>query len=851
MLKDLRHGFRTLLQAKGWTAVVVLSLGLGIGANAALFSAVNGLLLTKIPVTDPDSLVRLRYVGRHDMVNSSSDYGSIDRERYGGPDARVRTTFSYALYKQFLVDNKTMSDLAAFAPYGRLNVVVDGQAELANAFISSGNYYQLLGVGARMGRTLLPEDDHPTAPPVAVISSRYWHSRFGTEPNVVGKVVRVNDVPVTIVGVLTPEFTGVQQPIAVPPEIAIPLSLETQVGILAPNQKPRVEQPTYYWLQMMGRLKPGVTPEHVQGNLGGVFQSTARAGMDAYLKGLSDTERATSGNRNRTDVAQLRAEPGAYGIYDVNPTEKRSATILFVVVGLVLLIVCANVANLLLARATTRQRELSVRLSLGATRGRLVRQLLTESLLLASLGGALGIAVGYWGRQLLPSPPGQLPPLDWRVFAFVAAITLLTGLVFGIGPALRGTGINLNSALKETGRSVIGSRSWLSKVLLIVQVAVSLVLLVGAGLFLQTLSNLRKVDVGFNPQNLLLFRINPFLNRYDEARTSALYAGLMERVSAVPGVRGVAMSQPALLSGSVNSTGIYVQGRTYPTDRRQSIDNEIYRLVISPGFFDVMGMRIAMGRGFTDQDNATSQKVVMINETAARKYFPNANPVGQRFGTSPETTNQLEIVGVLHDTKYEGVRDEVKPTMYVPYRQTRMTSAVFEVRTAAAPLTTISAIREAARQIDPNLPVTDVSTQIEQVEGRLQQERLFAQAYSLFGGLALLLAAIGLFGLMSYSVSRRTNEIGIRMALGAQRRDVLGMVMRESMLLVAIGIVAGLVTAVAAKRLVTTLLFGLPPRDPGAILAATAVMLVVSLLAGFLPARRASRVDPMVALHYE
>ena len=851
MLKDLRHGFRTLLQAKGWTAVVVLSLALGIGANTALFSAVNGMLLTKVPVGDPDSLVRLRYVGRHDMVTSSSDYGSIDRARYGGPDARVRTTFSYALYKQFLADNKTMIDLAACAPYGRLNVVVDGQAELANAFISSGNYYQMLGVGARLGRTLLPEDDRADAPPVAVISSRYWHSRFGTDPDVIGKVVKMNNVPVTIVGVLLPAFTGIQQPIAVPPEVSVPLALEPQLAILSANQRPRVEQPTYYWLQMMGRLKPGVTPEQVQGNLAGVFHATARSGFDSYLKGLTDTERSASANRGRTEVAQLRAEPGARGIYDVNATEKRSAAILFVVVGLVLLIVCANVANLLLSRATTRQRELSVRLSLGATRGRLVRQLLTESLLLASMGGALGIAVGYWGRLLLPNPLGQLPPLDWRVFSFVAAITLLTGLVFGIGPAWRGAGINVNAALKESGRSVIAARSWLSKALLVVQVAVSLVLLVGAGLFLQTLTNLRHVDVGFNPQNLLLFRVNPSLNRYDDPRMATLYGALLERLGAVPGVRGVAMSQPALLSGSVNSTNIYVQGRTYNTARGVDLDNEIYRLVVSPSFVDVMGIPVVMGRGFTDRDDANAAKVVMINQAAAAKYFPNQNPIGQRFGSSPETTGQLEIVGVLRDTKYEGVREKVQPTQYVPFRQTRMTAAVFEVRTAGLPTAAMSAIREAARQIDPNLPLTDVSTQIEQVEQRLQQEKLFAQAYSLFGALALLLASIGLFGVMSYNVSRRTNEIGIRMALGAQRGQVLGLVMRESMLLVVAGIAAGLAIAFFAGRLVTTLLFGLPPRDPMTMFAAVAVMAIVSAFAGYLPARRASRVDPMIALHYE
>ena len=341
---------------------------------------------------------------------------------------------------------------------------------------------------------------------------------------------------------------------------------------------------------MMGRLKPGVTPAQVQGNLNGVFQSTARAGLDAYLKSLSDTERSSSGNRDRTRIPRLLAEPGARGIYDVNTNELQAVTTLTVVVVLVLLIVCANVANLLLSRATTRQKELSVRLSLGATRGRLVRQLLTESLLLAVMGGALGALVGYWGRALLPGFADHAPPLDWRVLAFIAVVTLTTGIVFGIVPALRGTAININSALKETGRSVVGGRSLLGKALLVIQVAISLVLLVGAGLFLQTLSNLRRVDVGFNPDNLLLFRVNPALNGYDETRMRAVYTQMLERLAAVPGVRGVAMSQPALLSGSINSTSIFVEGRSYPPGRQQGDDNSINRLVISSNFFDVMGI---------------------------------------------------------------------------------------------------------------------------------------------------------------------------------------------------------------------------------------------------------------------
>jgi predicted permease len=848
MLKDLRHAVRMLLQAKGWTAVVVLTLALGIGANTALFSAVNGMLLTKVNVREPDTLVRLRWYGkRNDMMTSSSEYGSVQRPQ----GIRMQTTFSYPMYQQFVAENKTMTDLFACAPYGRLNVVADGQAELASAFITTGNYYQLLGVNARIGRTILPEDDSPTAPPVVVISSKYWHTRFGTDPGVLGRNVSVNGVPATIVGVLPADFTGVQQPLGELPDVGVPMSMQPQLDTVPAKGPNRLAQPTYWWLQMMGRLKPGMTAEQVVGNLEGVFQSAARAGMDSYLKSLTDAERATASNQNRTELPRLKVESGARGIYDPNTNETRSLTILSVVVALVLLIVCANVANLLLSRATTRQKEMSVRLSLGATRWRLVRQLLTESLLLAAIGGALGVVVGYWGKQLLPGPPGQIIPFDWRILLFVAAVSAITGVLFGIAPALRGTGINVNAALKETSRSVIGSRSLLGKSLLVIQVAISLVLLVGAGLFVRTLSNLRHVDVGFNPQNLLLFRVNPALNKYDEKRMLTLYRDMLERLNSVPGVRGVAMSQPALLSGSVNSTSLFVQGRTYDRGRNVDHNNSINRLVVSPNFFEVMGIPIINGRALSDRDDATAPKVVVINEAAAKKYFPNTNPVGQRFGSSIETTNQLEVVGVLKDVKYNEVREPAPPTMYVPYPQTRLGNAVFEVRTAGAPAGVMNSIREVGRQIDANLPLTDVSTQIEQVERRFAQEKLFAQAYTLFGALALLIASIGLFGLMSYSVSRRTNEIGIRMALGAQRQDVLRLVMRESMILVALGVTAGVVIAISASSLVATLLFGLPARDPGTLVTAVVVMVAVSALAGYLPARRASRVDPMVALHYE
>src|SRR5262245_33736215 len=850
MLKDLRHGVRTLLQARGWTAVIVLSLALGIGANTALFSAVNGLFLRTLPVHEPDGLVRLKWSGKNDVTTSSSDYG------FSGTDAsgqNIRATFSYAMYRQFVADNRTMDDLFACAPYGSANVVVDGTAEIANAFISTGNFYRVLGLTANPGRTIVPDDDRPDAPPVAVISARFWRTRFASDPKAVGKVVQVNGVPVTIVGVISPQFPSVHTAFSDGPAIGLPLALDAQLSTLpppppgAPPRKPRLDDPTYWWLQVIGRLKPGVTVAQVQANLEGAFQHTARAHLDAYLTSLTPETRSNSRNRTRKDVPILRAEPGSHGVYDVNVSDARAVTILTVVVTLVLLIVCANVANLLLSRATTRQKEISIRLSLGATRSRLIRQLLTESLLLAVIGGVLGVLVANWSAQLLPGAVGHAAAIDWRVLSFALAITGATGVVFGIAPALRATALNVSAALKETSRSVAGTRSVLSKALLVLQVAVSLVLLVAAGLFLRTLHNLRSVDVGFNTRNLVLFRIYPGLNRYDDTRAAALVAEIKERVGTLPGVRAVAVSNVTLLSNSVNSTSIFVQGRSYTDDRqRDSINN----LVISPDYFKAMEIPLRSGRAFTERDNQTAPKVVVINETAARKFFANENPIGQHIGSSIETSGQAEIVGVLRDAKYDTVRGEVPPTQYVPYAQSRP-ATVFHVRTAADPAATIGAIREAVRKIDPNLPLMGVSTQVEQIDQNLQQEGVFAQAYAMFGGLAMLLASIGLFGLMSYSVARRTNEIGIRMALGAQRTDVLRLVMRESMALVAVGIVAGLTTALAASRLVASLLYGLAATDVPTLLLATMTMAVVSACAGYLPARRAARVDPMVALHYE
>jgi predicted permease len=850
MLNDLRYGLHVLAHAKGWTLVIILSLALGIGANTAIFSAVNGLLLKTIPVSDPESLVRLRSAGRNDMVTSSSGYGFTGQDALG---REIRATFSYPMFQQLQAANKTLVDMLACAPAGQATVVVDGHAEIASAFMSSGNYYRMLGIRAQLGRIIVPDDDRADAPAVAMISARYWRTRLGSDPQVVGKVVSLNGVPVTIVGVLPEEFTGIQRPLDDPPAFSVPLALDRQFmldpGGGAKEVRSRLDQPTNWWLQVMGRLKPGATAAQAQANFESVFQHTARAGLASYLASLSDKEQATAQNRERTDVPSLIVDSGAHGIYNPGPTEMRAASILSAVVVLVLLLVCANVANLLLSRAAIRTREISVRLSMGATRWRLIRQLLTESLLLSSIGGVVGVLVGYWGRRLLPGAANARGhELDWRVLLFVILVTALTGIVFGIMPALRATRLNVSAALKDSSRTVISSRSLLGKALLVVQVAISLVLLIGAGLFLRTLQNLRTVDVGFNPRNLVMFNLNPGLLHYDEARYRPFYTRLLEELRTTPGVRAATLTNVMLISGSVNSTSVYMHGATYTPGQRAP---EVNRIVAGPDFFETIGIPLKMGRAFTDHDSQKAPKVAIINEAAVRKFFGGENPLGRRFGSSPETTDEMEVVGVVRDTKYSEVREPPPPTMYVPHLQARLPRAVIEVRTAQDPVALVGAIREIVRRVDPNVPIIEIVTQMEQVEKRLEQEKLFARAYALFGALALAIAAIGLFGVMSYSVSRRTNEIGIRLALGAQRGDVLGQIMRESMILVIVGVVLGLGAALGTGRFIASQLFGLAPTDVITISVAMAVMLIVSTLAGYLPARRASRVDPMVALRYE
>ncbi len=834
--RDARLALRTMRRDKGWTAVVILSLGLGLGANTAIFGAVNGLLVSRLPaVDDPDSLVRLRHAGTNDMVTSSNDYGySAD---VGGRD--VRATFSFPMFRELQDANRTLVDLAAGAPLGQLNVAVDGAADVATGFVVSGNYFAMLGVPARLGRTLQPSDDAASAPPAAVLSDAYWRSRFDADPQAVGRDIHVNNFLVTVVGVLPPGYVGVQRPMDAAPDLTLPLVMFDR---LSAGRDERVEMATFWWLQLVGRLRSGVTSEQVRGNLAGVFRAAARGGLDAYLAGLSDEERAQQFNTTRRDVPDLIVDSASRGVYDAPENDTRVVGMLAGAVGLVLLLVCANVANLLLSRSTARQREMAVRQSIGASAGRLARQVLTETLLLAILGGAVGLLAGYGSRFLLPAQTGRTFAFDRTLVLFIAGVTMATGLVVGIVPALRARP-SLDAELRAGGRTVTRSRAALGRGLLIFQVTASLVLLVGAGLFLRTVDNLRRVDVGFDPRNLVVFRVSPSLAGYERDRIAALLDRLSSRVAAVPGVRAVSTSHLPLLSSASNTSSIYAARGNY---------HDMYRLVVTPSFFDTLGIPLTEGRGFGDRDTSTSPKVALVNQAAAAlDVFGGLSPVGQRFGYSPEENASIEIVGVVGDTKYNQVRTDPPPTIYVPFRQAPALAAFFEVRTAVDPLSVVPALRAAVHEIDSNLPLTSVSTQSELIEGRIVQERVLARLYSLFGGLAAVVAAMGLFGLMSYSLARRTNEIGIRMTLGAQPDRVLRLVLRESMTLVVVGVASGWLGALAAGRLIASQLYDLAPTDPTTAIGASILMLAVSAIAGYLPARRAARVDPMVALRCE
>ena len=839
--QDLRYGVRMLLRSKAFTAVAVLSLALGIGANTALFSLIDAVLLKMLPVKKPTELVLFNWLSGPRGMARSTDGTTTDDPATG---MRTSTSFSYLTFERFRDHNETLSGVFAFAPFEQLNVSVDGVAEVAGGQLVTGGYHDALDVRAMLGSTIMPGDDDHGSEPVVVISHRYWERRFARDPEIIGKKINVNNVPFTIIGVTPPEFFGTLQ-VGESPDLTIPMSLESQ---LRPRSQ-SLRQPWFWWVRIMGRLKPGVTAEQARANLEGSFQQSALEGWEAALAQFPGQAQ----NTQPPEMPRLRAGSGSQGLNELRSAYSQPLTILVVVVGVVLLIACANVANLLLSRAASRQKEIAVRLAIGASRWRLIRQLLTESLLLAILGGTVGVIFAYWGKDVLlalrPWGGGALIldlKLDLRVLGFTIGVSAITGILFGLAPALRATRVDLTPALKDNMRSLAGgSRSLLAKSLIVAQVALSLVLLICAGLFVSTLRNLQAVDVGFNRENLLLFRVDPRLSGYSGPQIASLYQRLTERIEAVPGVHSATISRHPLLSGARRSSSISVQGSA------QESNAVVYINLVSASFFETMEIPILVGRSLSPRDDERAPRVAVINQTMARKFFGD-NPIGRRFGFGgPEDAGKIEVVGVVRDAKYTSLRGETPPTAYTSYLQEAAGQMNFAVRTAADVSGLVPAIRDAVRDVDSNLPMFDIKTQRQRSDESVTQERLFATLASFFGVVALLLACIGLYGVMSYGVARRTNEIGIRMALGATAPRVTLMVMRETMLVVVIGVVIGLGAAVATTRFVATMLFGLAPNDLLTISVAVLLMIAVAALAGYIPARRASKVDPMIALRYE
>jgi len=864
LLQDLRYGARMLLKQKGVTAIAVLSLGLGIGANTALFSIVDAMLLKLLPVKEPQRLVLFQsLVARNFAYGSYSGNSRLDPET----GLQLGTSFPYVSYQRMLErqdGQSALSDIFAFGYVG-LNALADGQAEVVSGQTVTGNYHVGLGVQPSLGRLLTDDDDKPSANPVAVLSYRYWQKRFSGDAGVVGKQINLNNRAFTVIGVTPPGFDGAGQ-VGDTRDITIPLASEPQLN--ADPNRSRMYGAGSWWLRIMGRLKPGAAPERARAQLEAAFQQSIVEHRAARNTQALAAGRNAISPLDPKDYPRLVLASGSQGEMNERRRYAPSLYLLLGVVGVVLLIACANVANLLLSRASSRQKEIGVRLALGASRGRLIRQLLTESILLAVVGGALGMVFAMWIKDGLLAvsdwgPKALETKLDWRVLGFTLGLSLLTGIVFGLAPAWRATKVDLTPALKDSGRSSSGaSRSLLSRGLVVMQVALSLLLLVGAGLFVRTLLNLQRVDPGFNTKNLLLFSVSPSLIGYKDERLVQLYERMTERLEALPGAPKVTFSSSPLLAQNTDSSSFYLRGALAAAPdangrvRATGNSNVLYG---RENFLEAMEIPLLQGRAFNQQDDERAPKVVVVNQTFANRFFPNESPIGKRFTFDYKKPDEIEIVGLVKDAKYATQREETPPTCYLPWRQSvnSMGGANFQLRITGDPSAAIAAVRQAAREVDENLPLSGVKTRVEQADETLRMERLFAKLVTLFGLLAQQLASIGLFGVLAYSVSQRTHEIGIRMALGASQTDVLKMIVKQGMALSLIGVALGLGGAyVLTKYLeswmqLSRMLYGVRPSDPTTYGVVAVLLTVVALIACYLPARRATKIDPMIALRCE
>ncbi|MEW6127997.1 MAG: ABC transporter permease [Acidobacteriota bacterium] len=852
LIQDLRYAVRMLFKNPGFTAIAVFTLALGIGANTAIFSMVDAVLLKKLPVKDTESLVLFNWEAGKAFRNSGN------RGIFVGGFAEGRRGGSSFLSKSFETLQKTISenpdspvtDLFAFADLSRLNLAIDGSAEVKRGQVVSGNYFSAMGVNSIQGRVIGEADDDPAAQPVAVLSYRYWQDRFASDPAAIGKQILINKNSFTIIGVTPPEFNGSSQ-VDDRPAIFVPIA--TQAILEERPMADRPGKPGVWWLHLMGRMKKGATLEQARESLNSAFQSEALAMMPPPRNANEPAQLEVK------DYPQLVTKPGARGMWEVRSIYASRIYLLFGVVGFVLLIACANVANLLLARAAIRSPEITIRLAVGAGRWRLIRQLLTESVLLSAMGGAVGVVFALWGKDALVAiSDGQstLYPvevsyqIDWRVLAFTVLLSFLTGIIFGMAPAWRASNKDLTSSLKESGRSSMGtSRSRLSKGLIIAQVALSLVLLVGAGLFVRTLLNLQKVDVGFNQENLLTFTLQPGANGYKKERLVEFYKQLFERVEANPGVRAITFGTVPLIAHYINDNSLILPGETTQTPDQHITNVQEVR----ENYFSTMEIPLLQGRNFGSQDSEKAPKVAIVSQLLAEKFFPGENPIGKRVGFDEETLGKIEIIGIVRDITYNSQREERAPMIYLPWLQATDTlgEMSFAVRTVGEPTASAAAIRQTISEMDNTMPIREIKTQVKQSQEALAEERLYASLIGFFSLLSVLLSAIGLYGVLAYSVTQRFHEIGIRRALGANTGDVLRLIIWQGVKLVLIGLLIGGAGVFALTRIIENQLYNVSATDPLTISIVGGFLLMTALFACWIPAYRATKVDPMVALRYE
>jgi predicted permease len=943
LLQDIRYGLRVLRKSPGFAAVAILTLALGIGANTAIFSLIDAVMLRSLPVEDPSQLVLLKWGARtppdtHGYM-SAGDCTSNLRFGVENPAGNPSgCSFSEPMFQEIAKAN-VFSGTAAFANAGRMNLTGNGPATAANGQLVSGDFFRTMGLKPAIGRLLDTTDDTPTAAPVAVLNYGYWQSAFGGSRDIVGRTIELNGVAFTIAGVAEQRFTGITP--GSDYDVWLPLSDGERISTSGPFRwQNRQADAAFWWLTILGRVKPGTPRAQAQAIVSSLFRNEmlhgavpvfhgrdagggpgprpgpptggnaivrrqiATVGGPAPAGGGSPTGLPPPGASGAERVlmaaptgaapeggphpSAITSAPATLSKADDNPeitlvpaqsglTGSRTQYtnplyVLMLAVGIILLIACANVAGLMLARAAARQKEMAVRLALGAGRARVVRQLLTESIMLSVLGGALGILFAYWGAHAIISfvssnqarPLGFATGVDLRVLGFTAAVSLFTGILFGIAPTFRGARVDLTPALKEgegsSTRSGHAGGKWFSigNALVVAQVALAIVVLVGAGLLVRTLANLRNIDVGFDSHNMLIFGINPELVGYKGTQVDSFYRDLQGRLAETPGVKAASYSMLPLLNNGLMVTSFHWPGT--PQDQNSEAD----MLGVGPNFFETLHIPFLRGRSFNASDFTLSASnsgatptsaptPVIVNQAFVEKYLGKENPLGKRFGESPADANDpanpgYEIVGVVRDAKYNSLRREIHAMMYTPQSAG---GASFELRTAADPQAILPAIREVVAQVNTNLPLFDVKTESQQIDRLLFQERLVARLSGFFGLLALVLASVGLYGLLSYEVSRRTREIGIRMALGAQPESVLKLVLREGIVLAIVGASVGIGVALGVMRYLSSMLFDVHANDPLTMIAVAVLLTMVALAACYIPARRATLVDPVIALRYE